>query len=196
MCLGLLLVGYSVPAVKFMRYALPLFAAIDLLAAIGVVAGIGWLLRKRWLSPIDASHRCGDGAHRLHRRAVPRAAGRRTVPSLFRNGIGERLAPAGATFPEEAYDYGIREAVSAIAAVAAPWRRHRQRRAGVVAYYLEASGRPDLRVRSLSAEGLPRHQRRVRHRAAEHLTFENRDTVTHLQRESPAHGAHSAPTTR
>ncbi len=44
------LVPYSLMAAKFMRYALPLFAAIDLIAAVGFVAGISWLLRKGWLS--------------------------------------------------------------------------------------------------------------------------------------------------
>src|SRR6202521_1995021 len=46
------LVPYSLMAAKFMRYALPLFAAVDLVAAVGLVAGIGWLLRKRWLSRV------------------------------------------------------------------------------------------------------------------------------------------------
>ena len=56
---------------------------------------------------------------------------------------------------------------------------------GVVAYYLEGSGRPDLGVRSLSAEGLPSDNRPAFVIVQpEHLTFENRETVTHLQRES------------
>ena len=52
MWLGLFLVGYSIASVKFLRYALPLFAATDILAGIGVVAGAQWLLRKSWLSPM------------------------------------------------------------------------------------------------------------------------------------------------
>jgi hypothetical protein len=186
MCLGLLLVGYSVPPVKFMRYALPLFAFIDVLAAIGVVAGIGWLLRKRWLSPITritvaaaALTVCISGPFLAQQAARP-------FPSLFRNAIGERLAPAGVIFPEEAYDYGIREAVSAIAAVAASGDVIVSDAPGVVAYYLEGSGRADLAIRSLSAEGLPSGNRRAFVIVQpEHLTFENRETVAHLQRESP-----------
>ena len=104
-------------------------------------------------------------------------------PSLFRNAIGERLAPAGATFPEEAYDYGVREAVSAIAAVAAPGDVIVSDAPAVVAYYLEGSGRPDLGVRSLSAEGLPSgNSGAFVIVQPEHLTFENRETVAHLQR--------------
>jgi Dolichyl-phosphate-mannose-protein mannosyltransferase len=183
MCLGLLLVGYSVPAVKFMRYALPLFAFIDMLAAIGVVAGIGWLLRKLWLLPTTrvtvaavALTVCIAGPFLAQQVAAP-------FPSLFRNAIGERLAPAGAAFPEEAYDYGVREAVSAIAAVAAPGDVIVSDAPGVVAYYLEGSGRGDLGIRSLSAEGLPGNGRAFVIVQPEHLTFENREAVTRLQRD-------------
>jgi hypothetical protein len=183
-CLGLLLVGYSIPAVKFMRYALPLFAFIDILAAIGIVAGIGWLLRMRRLPPTTkvtvaamAFTMCIAGPFLAQQMAAP-------FPSLFRNAIGERLAPAGATFPEEAYDYGVREAVRAIAAVAVPGDVIVSDAPAVVAYYLEASARPDLGVRSLSAEGLPSgNSHTFVIVQPEHLTFENRETVTRLQRE-------------
>ena len=186
MCLGLVLVGYSVPAAKFMRYALPLFAFIDILAAIGIVAGIGWLLRKQWLLPTTrvtvaavTLTVCIAGPFRAQEAAAP-------FPSLFRNAIGERLAPAGTMFPEETYDYGVRPAVSAIAAVASPGDVIVSDAPNVVAYYLKGSGRPDLGVRSLSAEGLPSANRRAFVIVQpEHLTFENRKTVADLQRESP-----------
>ena len=185
MCFGLLLVGYSVPAVKFMRYALPLFALIDVFAAIGVVAGIGWLLRKGWLSPTTrvtvaavALALCISAPFLAQQGAAP-------FPSLFRNAIGERLAPAGTMFPEEAYDYGVREAVNAIVAAAPPGAVIVSDAPGVVAYYLERSGRSDLGVRSLSAEGLPSGNRPAFVIVQpEHLTFENRDTVARLQRQS------------
>src|SRR5262245_25648004 len=118
--LGLFLVGYSFFSVKFLRYALPLFAGLDILAGIGVVAGIEWLLRKSWLAPITrvtvaaaALTVCLIGPLLAEQAAAP-------FPSLFRNAIGERIAPAGATFPEETYDHGVREAVDAIARVAEP----------------------------------------------------------------------------
>jgi Dolichyl-phosphate-mannose-protein mannosyltransferase len=187
MWFGLFFVGYSLSAVKFIRYALPLFAAIDIVAAIGVVAGIRWLLRKSWLLPITrvtfaglALTVCVSGAFLAARSAAP-------FPSLFRNGIGEVLAPAGATFPEETYDFGVREAVAAIAPIAQPGAAIISDAPNVVSYYVGLSGRPDLRVRSLSTDGLPRDGRPsfviVQ---PEHLTFENQELVAKLaQTRSP-----------
>jgi hypothetical protein len=178
---GLFLVGLSVPAVKFMRYALPLFAAIDVVAAIGVVAGIQWVLRKSWLLPITrvtfaglALTVCISGTFLAARIAEP-------FPSLFRNGIGEALAPAGTTFPEETYDFGVREAVAAIAPIAQPGAAIVSDAPGVVSYYVGLSGRTDLRVRSLSADGLPHDgQPSFVIVQPEHLTFENQKVVEHL----------------
>ena len=181
--LGLFLAGYSVASVKFLRYALPLIAAVDILAAIGVVAGIRWLLRKSWLSPLT---RVTVAAAALTVSICgPFLAQQAAGPfySLFRNAVGEHLAPAGDTFPEETYDYGVREAVESIAQIAEPGATIVSDAAAVVSYYAEHSGRTDLRVRSLSAEGLPNDGGAsfviVQ---SEHLTFENRDLVSHLQR--------------
>src|SRR5262249_20211284 len=103
-------------------------------------------------------------------------------PSLFRNAIGERIAPAGATFPEETYDHGVREAVDAIARVAEPHAVVVSDAPAVVAYYVAHSGRTDLRVRSLSADGLPPDSGSTFVIVqTEHLTFENRDLVSHLE---------------
>jgi hypothetical protein len=183
--LGLFFIGYSLAAVKFLRYALPLFAAVDILAAIGIVAGVQWLLRKSWLSPLTrvtvAAMALTVGI------SAPFLAQEAAAPfySLCRNAIGERLAPSGATFPEETYDYGVREAVEIIAAVAEPGAAIVSDAPAVVAYYVEHSTRPDLRARSLSADGVAA--------AAdpsfvivqpEHLTFENRDLVDRLERGS------------
>jgi hypothetical protein len=179
------LVPYSLMAAKFMRYALPLFAAMDLLAAVGLVAGIGWLLRKGWLS-------------RLTRVAVSLlvvvvcvgalAVGLQSAPpfySLFRNAVGERIAAAGETFPEETYDYGVREAVAAIAETAEPSAFVVSDAPAVVEYYLETRGRTDLQVRSLSGQGILHG-----HRPSwvivqdDHATFENHDVVEQLRRQS------------
>jgi hypothetical protein len=181
--LGLFLAGYSLFSVKFLRYALPLLAGVDILAAIGVVAGIEWLLRKSWLSPttrvtVAAATLtvCLSGPFLAQQAAAP-------FPSLFRNAIGERVAAAGATFPEETYDYGVREAVKAIARVAEPDAAIVSDAPAVVAYYVALSGRTDLRVRSLSAGGFPPDRGSTFVIVqAEHLTFENRDLVSHLQR--------------
>jgi 4-amino-4-deoxy-L-arabinose transferase-like glycosyltransferase len=183
MWFGLFFVGYSISAVKFIRYALPLFAAVDIVAAIGIVAGIRWLLRKRWLLPITrisvaaaAATVCISGTFLAEQGAAP-------FHSLFRNAVGEALAPAGATFPEESYDYGVREAVAEIAKTALPGAAIVSDAPGVVAYYLPLTGRSDLRVRSLSAEGLPRDGTPsfviVQ---PEHLTFENQRLVAQLRR--------------
>ena len=105
--------------------------------------------------------------------------------SLFRNVVGERLAPAGVMFPEEAYDYGVREAVEAIAAVARPGAVIVSDAPGAVTYYLERHSRKDLRVRSLSAEGLPPgDQPRFVIVQDQHLTFESRGAIAHLRRAS------------
>ena len=183
--LGLFLAGYSLAAVKFLRYALPLFAAVDVLAAIGIVAGVQWLLRKSWLSPMT---RVTVAAAALTVSIFgPILAQQAATPfySLSRNAIGERLAPSGTTFPEETYDYGVREAVEAIAAVAEPGAVIVSDAPAVVAYYVEHSARPDLHARSLSAEGLaPSSDPSFVIVQSEHLTFENRALVDRLQRVS------------
>jgi hypothetical protein len=85
-------------------------------------------------------------------------------------------------FPEETYDFGVREAVEAIAVAAEPDAVIVSDAPSVVAYYIAHSGRTDLRARSLSGEGLPQdRQSAFVIVQAEHLTFENRDLVTHLQ---------------
>jgi Dolichyl-phosphate-mannose-protein mannosyltransferase len=184
---GLFLAGYSVASVKFIRYALPLFAVVDLIAAVGVVAGIQWLLRKSWLTPLTRVTVAAAAVtvSICATVAAPAAAG--PFFSLSRNAIGEQLAPAGAMFPEETYDYGVREAVSAIAHTAEPGAAIVSDAPAVVAYYVEHGGRTDLRVRSLSAEGLPRDGRAsFVILQPEHLTFENQALVGRLRQfESP-----------
>ncbi len=125
-----LLVPYSLMAAKFLRYALPLFAVIDILAGVGVVSGVAWLLRKGWLPRPVRIVTAACGASRCwwsawSRRRVSAAP----FFSLFQNAIGERLAPPAVTFPEETYDFGVREAVSAIAGVGRAGGGDRQRRA-------------------------------------------------------------------
>jgi hypothetical protein len=74
--------------------------------------------------------------------------------SAYQNAIGASLAPPVTTFPEEAYDYGVREAVRALAAVAAPGAAVVSDAPMVVEYYLGRTERRDLEVRSLSQDGL------------------------------------------
>jgi hypothetical protein len=177
-----LLVPYSLMAAKFMRYALPMLATLDLLAAVGLVAGIGWLLRKRWLSPITRVT-VATLALALSITGVltapPSAA---PYYSLFQNGIGARRAAPGVTFPEETYDFGVREAVAAIATAAEPSAVIVTDAPAVAAHYLDGSGRSDLRVRTLSGDGIPYgpHEAWVIAQD-EHVTFENELVVEHLR---------------
>jgi hypothetical protein len=179
------LIPYSLVAAKFMRYALPLFAAVDLVAAIGFIAGIGWLLRKRWLSRVT---RVSVALVTLVVSIVALGAGLQSAHpfySLSRNAVGERIAAAGETFPEEAYDYGVREAVAAIAGTTGPSAVVVSDVPAVVAYYLKAAGRTDLQVRSLSGQGIPDGRRPSWVIVQDdHATFENHDVVEQLRLQS------------
>jgi dolichyl-phosphate-mannose-protein mannosyltransferase len=177
----LFLVPYSLMAAKFLRYALPMIATLDLIAAVGVVSGIGWLLRKRWLSMVT---RVAVATAALIVFAAGLVSAQQTAApfySRFENGIGERIDPHGSAFPEQTYDYGVREAAAEIASVAPPFSRVVTDAGGVAAEYLRRE-RPDLVVRSLSADG-------VIATAAdtfvivqdEHLTFENALVVRQLR---------------
>jgi hypothetical protein len=177
-----LLVPYSLMAAKFMRYMLPMLALIDLTAAVGFVSGIAWLLRKGWLSRVT---RVAVSSAVVVVSSVGLVLAQQSASpfySLFQNAIGERLAAPAVTFPEETYDYGVREAVAAIAAAAEPSALVVSDAPAVVAHYLESSGRADLQARSLSGQG-------ISHGAKEswvivqdeHATFENERVVEQLR---------------
>jgi hypothetical protein len=176
------LVPYSLMAAKFIRYALPLLAVIDILAAVGLVAGISWLLRKTWLRrstrvtvSILATITLAASVIAAQQAAAP-------FYSLFQNAIGERRASSNA-FPEETYDYGVREAVAAIADAAEPSAVIVSDASNVVAQYLKSSGRTDLQSRSLSAQGIPYDGRQVWVIVQdEHMTYENEPVVAQLRR--------------
>jgi 4-amino-4-deoxy-L-arabinose transferase-like glycosyltransferase len=181
-----LLVPYSLMAAKFLRYALPLFAVIDILAGVGIVAGVAWLLRKGWLPRPVRIVTAAAATAVLVVSAVTAPASTGPFFSLFQNAIGERLAPPAVTFPEETYDFGVREAVSAIAGSAAPAAVIVSDAPNVVAHYLKLSTRPDLRVASLSASGIPSRESDVWVIVQdEHLTFENQLLVWQLGRSTP-----------
>jgi len=181
-----LLVPYSLMAAKFLRYALPLFAVIDILAGVGIVAGVAWLLRKGWLPGSVRIVTAGAAVTVLVVGVVTAPASAGPFFSLFQNAIGERLAPPAVTFPEETYDFGVREAVSAIAGSAAPAAVIVSDAPDVVAHYLKLSRRPDLRAASLSGTGLPSRAPEVWVIVqAEHLTFENQLLIQHLRGTTP-----------
>jgi hypothetical protein len=182
-----LLVPYSLMAAKFARYMLPVLALIDLTAAVGLVAGIGWLLRKGWLSPVT---RVAVSAAAVVVSSVAIVVGQQAAApfySLFANSVGERIAAPGATFPDETYDYGLREAVQEIAAVAKPSSFIVSDAPGVVAYYLERSGRPDLQPRSLSGQGISYGaQESWVIVQDEHITFESVSVIDQLRHHARA----------
>jgi hypothetical protein len=179
-------------AAKFIRYTLPMLATLDLLAGVGLVAGIKWLLGKGWLSPVA---RVTVAVLALAVSIV----GLVTSPlsaapyySLFENGIGARHVGPTVTFPEENYDLGVREAVADIVNAAAPSAIIVTDAPAVASHYLKGSHRSDLRVRSLSAEGIPYGPHEVWVIAQdEHLTFENELVLEHLRQETPWHEFHA-----
>lgn len=178
-----LLVPYSLMAAKFLRYTLPLLAVIDLMAAVGLVAGIGWLLRTRWLSrPVRVRVSAAALIVSLGSLALAQVSAA-PFSSLFQNAFGERLAPAGATFPEETYDYGVREAVGIITGVAQPGAVIVSDASSVVAQYVAGSSRRDIEVRSLSGQGLPPPPRETWVLVQNaHIYFENEAVIDQLRR--------------
>jgi hypothetical protein len=181
-----LLVPYSLMAAKFLRYALPMYAVIDVMAGVGAVSGVAWLLRKRWLPlQVRAVTACAAVVVLLVG-AVTAPASAAPFYSMFQNAIGERLAPPAVIFPEETYDFGVREAVSAIAGAAGPAAVIVSDAPDVVAHYVRGSARPDLRVGSLSASGIPSREPEVFVIVQdEHITFENQPLVWQLRRGAP-----------
>jgi len=182
-----LVVPYSLMAAKFLRYSLPMLATLDLIAAVGLVSGIGWLLRKTWLpEPTRVAVAAlavavfGAGVVLAQQTAAPHY-------SLFRNTVGARVNVDPPAFPEETYDFGVREAVGGIAAVAAPSAVIVSDAPAVVTHYLRGQSRRDLQVESLSAHGLDARLRETWVIVQdEHLTFENQRLVGQLRaRETP-----------
>jgi hypothetical protein len=181
-----LLVPYSLMAAKFLRYALPMFAVIDVLAGVGMVSGIAWLLRKGWLPWPVRMVTAAAAVAVLIVGIVTAPASAAPFFSVYQNAIGERLAPPAAVFPEALYDFGVREAVSAIAAAAGPAAVIVSDAPEVVAHYVKLSTRPDLGVASLSSVGIPSRDREVWVIVQdEHITFENEPLIRQLRTAAP-----------
>jgi len=176
------IVPYSLMAAKFLRYSLPMLATVDLIAAVGIVSGVAWLLRKQWLS-IATRRATAAAAVAVIAVALVRAQ-HDAAPyyPLFHNALGARLDGRHTAFPEETYDYGVREAVADIAAVAAPDAVIVSDAPAVVAHYVAAQARTDLQVRSLSGRGIdPRAPESWVIVQDEHITFENASLVSQLR---------------
>ena len=144
--------GYSVMAAKFLRYSLPMLVMLNLLAAVGIVASLNWLTGrvKRELRAVLLPAAYGA-------LAVTLFAGQAEASPYFamnRNALARWLDADGRRFPEAGYDFGVREAVSTIAAAAAPGAEIVSDVPGIVRYYLDRPGRTDVAVRSFSRHGL------------------------------------------
>ena len=176
------LVPYSLMAAKFLRYSLPMIATMDLIAAVGLVAGIGWLLRKGWLSA--ATRRTVAVLAAVVFAVDLTSAQQAAAPyySLFQNAIGVRVDAHGSAFPEQTYDYGVREAAELIASAAAPSAVVVTDADAVASQYLERDGRADIAVRGLSSHGIAADARETWVLVQdEHLTFENQLLVERLR---------------
>jgi 4-amino-4-deoxy-L-arabinose transferase-like glycosyltransferase len=176
-----LLVSYSLMAAKFQRYALPILLLVDILAAVGVTFAVRWLWRQRWPQPSRLAV-CVAVYGALF--AALLAGNRRIAPfySTHQNAIGAMLAAPVSAYPEEAYDYGVREAVNAIAEVARPDAVLLSDATRDVAYYVAGSQRPGLRVASLAQEGLSPVGERWVLVQDDHVYFENAAIIGQLRR--------------
>jgi len=174
------LLSYSLLGTKFQRYALPMFIVVDMLAAVGLVAVGTWLWQRSWPRGVRLA---AVGAAAALALAPIVSAPLRAAPyfSVQQNRIGSAHAAPGVTFPEEAYDFGIREAVHAVAAVARPNASVVSDASLVTAYYLARSGRPDLDMRPLSTKGLAASGEQWVFVQPGHIYFENAPVVAQLR---------------
>ncbi len=181
MFLVLLIVPYSLMSGKFLRYALPMVALVDLLAAVGLGGLIEGFQRIRWM-PARRSIIAGATMTLVCGSLVPIQMSAAPFYSLQQNSLGRLVAAPAARFPEETYDYGVREAVTAIANAAKPGAVIVSDASAVVAHYLGISTRSDLRSVSLSAEGLPADAAEIWVLVQDaHLYFENQALVQLLR---------------
>jgi 4-amino-4-deoxy-L-arabinose transferase-like glycosyltransferase len=176
------MLGYAVIAAKFQRYAMPLLIVIDILAAVGVVAVLRSLRECAWLPapmrPVAATT-LAAAVVGLALQAPVRAA---PHFSVYRNAMGAR-APATSVYPEEAYDFGVREAVAEVSNVAGAGAAIVSDADMVVEHYLQQTDRRDLVSRSLSRQGLEAGGEQWVLVQDNHLSFENASLVAQL----PAH---------
>lgn len=178
--LVLLIVPYSLMAAKFLRYTLPMLALVDLLAALGMAGLLDRIQQARW--PHQARALVGAAALTfLFASVFPIQLAAAPFYSLQQNTLGRWWAEPGTVFSEETYDYGVREAVAAIAREARPGAVIVSDASAVVGHYLAQAGRPDLRSRPLSSGGIPAHGERWVIVQDAHIYFENQATVAQLR---------------
>jgi hypothetical protein len=174
------MLGQALIAAKFQRYALPLVIVVEMLSAVGLVVVGRWLWR-----------RAGSNAIRvpLVTTAVAVASLLVMAPlsvapyySIYQNRIGAGQGAPATVYPEEAYDFGVREAVNAIVAAAGPGAAIVSDAALVVEHYVAQTSRNDLEVRSLSEHGLRFRGEQWILVQDSHVYFENATLIDQLRR--------------
>jgi hypothetical protein len=111
-------------------------------------------------------------------------AGAMPFYSVYQNALGAAAAPPARTFPEEAYDYGVREAIREIAASAPPGAAVASDASRVVEAYLRRANRRDLEIRSLSNDGMRGRGEQYVLVQDGHTYFENAGVIALLRRSS------------
>lgn len=173
------LLGYSVLASKFQRYVLPMLIVTQMLAATAFAAAAVEL----WGRARSSAARAACGGLAILALASLALTPLTVTPfySTYQNTVGAALAAPLQTFPEEAYDYGVREAVARIVRDAGPGAIVASDATMVVGHYLQQSGRTDLRSVSLSQDGLSRTGEHWVIVQDSHVYFENESQVKQLR---------------
>ena len=146
------LVPYSLVGAKWLRYTLSLMPFVYMSAAIGTVALIRWsgsLLEKLKAGPVV--FHVAAAILVLILVAAPSLTAYRSAPhfAMYTNALGS--GSAAYYFPhDEFYDDGLNEAIRFVCARAAPRATIVNETPGVVKYYTEKFGRPDLQSQVLS----------------------------------------------
>lgn len=176
-----LFLGYSVMAAKFQRYSLPILLFIDMLAAVGLVWGMSVVAQHTTSKMLRVGLPALICALTLGSVLVE---ARSIAPfySVYQNTFGTLIEPPVTRFPEEAYDYGIREAVEEIARAAPAGSVIVSDVPAVVSYYLTRSGRRDLKTRSWSMQGFAPIGEQWVLVQNDHIYFENVSDVAQLRR--------------
>jgi dolichyl-phosphate-mannose-protein mannosyltransferase len=169
------LLPYSLVASKFLRYMLPTIAVLDIAAAVGVAWFTRWIDDRRLRLAVALGIVCSVAIDGMS--AAP-------YYGLAQNTIGASLAAPASLFPDdELYDAGVREAVEAIARVAAPNAVICSDATAVVGEYLSRYGRADAIARSISHDGIPMQRADVWIVVQDgHRYFENAATIDALER--------------
>jgi 4-amino-4-deoxy-L-arabinose transferase-like glycosyltransferase len=183
-CLIAPLLGYSLMASKFQRYAMPALLFVDVIAAAGFVTVLEWFWDRPW-SETARRRVCAAAGLAFASMLAVGQWGSAPFYSIHQNVMAAAAAPPASVFPEESYDYGVREAVREIAARAAPQATVASDATLVVQHYVNQTGRRDLVVSSLSRDGLAGTGERWVLVQDAHIYFENQSLIEQVRMHRP-----------